>query len=121
MRHVKFSRRSPFGSWPLVRWYNFHICVPSGSFFCMSSGVSVSTLAVSSFHWSRNESRNRPWRAVASEGEPSSLPSRVLSVLAEVSDWIADEEPDAVLSMCAGMRTFRGEEGEVWLAYGLSA
>jgi hypothetical protein len=40
----------------------------------------------------------------------------VLSVLAEVSDWMAEEEPDAVLSMCAGMRTFRGDEGEVWLA-----
>ena len=42
----------------------------------------------------------------------------MLSVLAEVSDWMADEEPEAVLSPCevVGMRTFRGDEGEAWLA-----
>ncbi|SLM39070.1 hypothetical protein LPUS_09492 [Lasallia pustulata] len=41
MRHVRFSMRSWFGSLVFVLLYNFHICVPSGSFFCISSGLSM--------------------------------------------------------------------------------
>ncbi len=40
--HVRFSNRSWFGSWVFVLLYNFHIWVPRGSFFCISSGRSRS-------------------------------------------------------------------------------
>ncbi|EFQ97100.1 hypothetical protein MGYG_08882 [Nannizzia gypsea CBS 118893] len=57
MRQVKFSIRSWFGNWVLVRLYNFHICVANGSFFCSSSVVSS---AVPSLQSENTDSRRNP-------------------------------------------------------------
>ena len=61
---------------------------------CISSGLSRSMAVASFFHSSKTGSRKRPFRAAASTEGRSSLLSRVLRVLAEVRDWMADEAPE---------------------------
>lgn len=108
IRHERFSRRSEFGSWPLVLWYSFHICVPSGSFFCISSGVSSSDRAAtdeteSSLKWSKKVSRNKPLRASRSVGDRSSLVDSVSRVDCDVSEAMALDVPDPLLVVFAAV------------------
>lgn len=70
MRQVKFSIRSWFGNWVLVRLYNFHICVANGSFFCSSS---VFSSAVPSLQSENTDSRSNPPRVTLSGSFRSSL------------------------------------------------
>lgn len=70
MRQVKFSIRSWFGNWVLVRLYNFHICVANGSFFCSSS---VFSSAVPSLQSENTDSRSNPPRVMLSGNFRSSL------------------------------------------------
>ena len=89
MRQVKFSMRSRLGSWDLVLLYRRHIWVARGSSRCMASGLSGSRPPLSSFQMGKTVSPRTPLRVAVSCGEKSSLES---SVLADVSDWMADEE-----------------------------
>ena len=91
MRHDRFPMRSWLGKEFFVLLYSLHIWIPSGSFFCSSSGVSTSTrLAVeaSSRHGENNDGRSTLMRAPSAVGERSSLVSRVV---AEVSEEAPDE------------------------------
>lgn len=51
--HDKFCRRSWFGSWLFVLLYSFHIWVPSGSCFCITSGSSRSAWPPSFCQWGK--------------------------------------------------------------------
>lgn len=94
IRHVRFSMRSEFGSCAFVRLNSLHICVPNGSFRCISSGLSISASPpVASFQSGKKDSRRTPLRATLSVGERSSLLSIVLE---EVSDCIAEDDPEEV-------------------------
>lgn len=74
IRQVKFSIRSWLGSWVFVLLYNFHICVASGSFFCISSGWSRSEPApAASFQFGKKASRRSSLRATECSGDKSSL------------------------------------------------
>jgi hypothetical protein len=87
---VKFSMRSAFGSWFLALLYNFHIWVASGSFFCISSGLSKSAPTASFLNVGNRESSSMPLRAAVSAGVSSSL---VSWVLADVRDGSVDRDP----------------------------
>lgn len=105
MRQVRFSMRSALGNWVLVLLYSFQIWTDRGSFRCRSSGAS----------WSRQLSKklsvSRPLRAAESEGDRSSLLSMVE---AEVSEWMADDEPEGMSQYMGWCRTCLGEdEGEM--------
>lgn len=97
IRHERFSRRSELGSCPLVFAYSRQICAPSGSFLCISSGLSSGSIrAASSFQVSKNDSRNKPLWASPSVGDKSSLVGSVSNVDVDVSEAMALEEPDVV-------------------------
>ena len=74
--------RSWLGNCFLVLLYNLHICVASGSFFCISSGLSSSSLVASSFHVGKKLSRSNSLRALFA-AEKSSL-SKSLAPAASV-------------------------------------
>ena len=110
MRQVRFSIRSWFGNCFFVLLYNLHICVANGSFFCISSGLSSSSPAVSSFQVGKKDSRSNSLRAALFSAERSSL-SRVLAresfMLGPVPDCaVADSEVEASRGWCgwAGLR-----------------
>jgi hypothetical protein len=75
-RQVRFSMRSAFGSCVFAREYSFHICVPSGSFFCISSGDSALGVLPASLPNAGNiASWSMPRRALSSAVETSMAPS----------------------------------------------
>jgi hypothetical protein len=76
IRQVRFSMRSAFGSCVFALEYSFHICVPSGSFFCISSGDSTLGLPASLPNAGKMVSSSMPRRAASSAGEKSILPAR---------------------------------------------
>lgn len=108
MRQVRFSMRSALGSCVLVLLYSFHIWVARGSLRCISSADPVTPTSPSSLQLSKKESRSRPLRAAESDGDRSSLLSMVL---ADVSEWMADEFAEGMSQYDGGgQRTCRGEE-----------
>lgn len=74
IRHVRFSIRSWLGNCVLVLLYSFHICVASGSCFCISSGGLRSALAASSRQSGKKASRRSSLRGSWFLNEVSSLP-----------------------------------------------
>lgn len=80
--HVKFSIRSWFGSCVFVLLYSFHIWVPSGSFFCISSGWSRPALVASSRQSGKTASPRTLLRARWFSTERASL-------MSEYSQWLA--------------------------------
>lgn len=105
--HVKFFMRSAFGNWILALLYSFHIWMPNGSFFCISSGLSRLAPPASFFQVGKKLSSSTPLRAAASDGEKSSLLSKVL---ADVRDWMVEEDPEELSEWPGGNRTCFGED-----------
>lgn len=71
IRHVRFSMRSALGSCVFAREYSFHICVPSGSFFCICSGDSAPGLPASLPNAGNMASWSTPRRAESCDDEIS--------------------------------------------------
>ena len=105
--HVKFFMRSAFGNWVLALLYSFHIWMANGSFFCISSGLSRLAPPASFFQVGKKLSSSTPLRAAASDGEKSSLLSKVL---ADVRDWMVEEDPEESSERPGGNRTCFGED-----------
>lgn len=108
---VKFSMRSAFGSWVLALVYSFHIWVASGSFFCMSSGLSKPAPPASFLKVGNRECSSMPLRAAVSAGVNSSLVSWVVE---EVRDGSVSSDPgEQSKGPVEGNRTCLGEEDDV--------
>lgn len=105
--HVRFLMRSAFGNWVLALLYSFHIWMANGSFFCISSGLSRLAPPASFFQVGKKLSSSTPLRAAASDGEKSSLLSKVL---ADVRDWMVEEDPEESSERPGGNRTCFGED-----------
>lgn len=100
IRQVRFSIRSWLGNCFLVLLYNLHICVANGSFFCISSGLSSSSPAASSFQVGKKLSRSNSLRALDA-AEKSSL-SMLLALESFVSAIPTREVADCEVGASCG-------------------
>lgn len=66
--------------------------MPSGSFFCNSSGLSKSAVLASLFQEEKKESGSTPFRASSEEGDRSSLEREVLVEASEGPVAVEDSE-----------------------------
>ncbi len=111
MRHVRFSKRSWFGSRVFVLLYSFHICVARGSFRLISSGLSKAlSLAAVSFHSGNVEPCSHAFASCAGR---SSLPDLKVGLVLRFELPACDEAAMDVRSLarCA-VCTFDDEESK---------
>ena len=89
--------RSWLGNCFLVLLYSLHIWVASGSFFCISSGLSSSSPAASSFHVGKKLSRSNSLRALIAAEKSSLSKPLALAPAASVVELVGAprcEEPN---------------------------